>query len=397
MRIAIVAGEASGDLLGSALIRAVKARFPDARFEGIAGPKMIAEGATTFFPMEKLAVRGIVEVLKHVREILAIRRALTKQILAQRPDVFIGIDAPDFCLPLEAKLKAAGIPTVHYVSPSVWAWRPERIQKIGQSVSRMLVLFPFEQPIYEKAGIPVNFVGHPLADAMPLDPDRDGARTQLRLARAGTTVALLPGSRVGELELHADLMIETARTMHAKRPDARFFVPLATRETREYFERRLYVLEARELPITILFGHASLALTSADVALVASGTATLEAALARCPMVVTYKLKPLTYRMVRKRALLPYFSLPNILSGEFIVPEILQDDATPAALAQALGNWLDHKEARVALKQRFARLHASLAVGHETRVIEALMPYLSGHAPSADPRASLSLQPAVRG
>jgi lipid-A-disaccharide synthase len=396
MRIAIVAGEASGDLLGAALIRAVRARFPEAQFAGIAGPKMIAEGARTLFPMEKLAVRGIVEVLKHVREILAIRRELTQKILAERPDVFIGIDSPDFCLPLEAKLKAAGIPTVHYVSPSVWAWRPERIQKIAHAVSRMLVLFPFEQAIYEKAGIPVSFVGHPLADAMPLDPDRDGARTQLRLARSGTTVALLPGSRLGELELHADLVIETARTMHAKRPDARFFVPLATRETREYFERRLYVLEARELPITILFGHASLALTSADVALVASGTATLEAALARCPMVVTYKLKPLTYRIVRKRALLPYFSLPNILSGEFIVPEILQDDATPGALAQALCNWLDHKEARQALKARFAEIHRSLCVGHETRVIEALMPYLCGHAPSADPQPPLSLRPAVR-
>ena len=396
MRIAIVAGEASGDLLGAALIRAVKGQFPEATFEGIAGPRMMAEGAVSHFPMEKLSVRGIVEVLKHVREILAIRRQLARRILADRPDVFIGIDSPDFCLPLEARLKAAGIPTVHYVSPSVWAWRPERIQKIAQAVSRMLVLFPFEQPIYEKAGIPVSFVGHPMADAMPLDPDRDGARTQLRLARAGTTVALLPGSRLGELEMHADLMIETVRTMHAKRPETRFFVPLATRETRDYFERRLYVLEARELPITILFGHASLALTSADVALVASGTATLEAALARCPMVVTYKLKPLTYRMVRKRALLPYFSLPNILSGEFIVPEILQDDATPQALAQALGNWLDHKEARAALRHRFAEIHRTLAVGHEGRVIEALMPYLCGHAPSADPQPSVPLRAAVR-
>jgi len=397
MRIAIVAGEASGDLLGAALIRAVKQRFPEAVFEGIAGPRMMAEGAVSHFPMEKLSVRGIVEVLKHVREILGIRRALTQRILTERPDVFIGIDSPDFCLPLEARLKAAGIPTVHYVSPSVWAWRPERIQKIAQAVSRMLVLFPFEEPIYQKAGIPVSFVGHPMADAMPLDPDRDGARTQLRLARAGTTVALLPGSRVGELEMHADLMIETVRTMHAKRPDTRFFVPLATRETREYFERRLYVLEARELPITILFGHAALALNAADVALVASGTATLEAALARCPMVVTYKLKPFTYRLVKRKALLPYFSLPNILSGEFIVPEILQDDATPQALAQALGNWLDHKEARAALRERFAAIHRTLAVGHEGRVIEALMPYLCGHAPSADPRSPVPVRTAVRG
>jgi lipid-A-disaccharide synthase len=397
MRIAIVAGEASGDLLGAALIRAVKARFPEASFEGIAGPKMLAEGARTLFPMEKLSVRGIVEVLKHVREILAIRRALARHILATRPDVFIGIDSPDFCLGLEAKLKAAGIPTVHYVSPSVWAWRPERLQGIARAVSRMLVLFPFEAPIYEKAGIPASFVGHPLADSMPLEPDRDGARTQLRLARSGVSVALLPGSRLGELELHADLMIETARAMAAKRPEARFFVPLATRETRDYFERRLYVLEARELPITILFGHASLALSAADVALVASGTATLEAALARCPMVVTYKLKPVTYRLVKRKALLPYFALPNILSGEFIVPEILQDDATPATLAQALGNWLDHKEARVALRQRFAAIHRSLAVGHEERVIEALMPYLSGHAQSPQPRPPFAAPAAVRG
>ena len=396
MRIAIVAGEASGDLLGSALIRAVRARFPDAQFAGIAGPKMIAEGASTVVPMEKLSVRGIVEVLKHVREILAIRRALTRKILAERPDVFIGIDAPDFCLPLEAKLKAAGIPTIHYVSPSVWAWRPERIQKIAQSVSRMLVLFPFEQPIYEKAGIPVTFVGHPLADAMPLDPDRDGARTQLRLARAGTTVALLPGSRVGELELHADLMIETARAMHVKRPDARFFVPLATRETRDYFERRLYELDARELPITILFGHARLALQAAEVALVASGTATLEAALARCPMVVTYRVKPLTHWLVKRKALLPYFSLPNILSGEFVVPELLQDDATPENLSQALLNWLDNRVARERVKRRFEALHRSLAAGHDERVVRALMPYLSACEASEPPSGS-GLRASVRG
>jgi lipid-A-disaccharide synthase len=397
MRIAIVAGEASGDLLGASLIRAVRSRFPDAVFEGIAGPKMMAEGAASLFPMEKLAVRGYVEVLRSVREILAIRRALTKHLLASRPDVFIGIDAPDFNLSLEAKLKAAGIPTVHYVGPSVWAWRAERLQTMGRSVSRMLVLFPFEPAIYEKAGIPATFVGHPLADQLPIEPDRDGARTQLRLARSGVTVALLPGSRLSELELHADLMIETARVMAARRPETRFFVPLATRETRDYFERRLYALEARELPITILFGHASLALSAADVALVASGTATLEAALSRCPMVVTYKVKPLTYRLVKRKALLPYFSLPNVLAGEFIVPEILQDDATPQTLAQALGNWLDHKEARIALRERFAQIHRSLAVGHEERVIEALMPYLGGHATPAQPSPAFTTHAPVRG
>ena len=381
-RIAIVAGETSGDVLGAALIRALISRWPDLRFEGIAGPKMIAQGARSFHPMEKLAVRGYVEVLGSLREILAIRRDLTRRLLADPPDLFIGIDAPDFNLKLEARLKAAGVPTIHYVSPSLWAWRPERIEAIARSVDRMLVMFPFEEPIYRKAGIPVSYVGHPLADEMPLEPDRAEARAQLRLGGGSVGVALLPGSRASELELHADLMIETARILAVQRPELRFFVPLATRETRDYFETRLYALEARELPITILFGHARLALYAAEAALVASGTATLEAALARCPMVVTYRLKPLSYRLVMRKALLPWFSLPNILAGEFIVPELLQDDATPANLAQALGNWLDNRVARERLRECFAALHAVLAAGHDERVLEALMPYLSQHEDS---------------
>jgi lipid-A-disaccharide synthase len=399
MKVAIVAGEASGDLLGAALIRALKERWPDIEFFGIAGPKMIAEGARTLYPMEKLAVRGYVEVLKHLREILAIRTGLARRLLEDKPDLFIGIDAPDFNLGLEAKLKAAGVPTVHYVSPSIWAWRHERIHSIARSVDRMLVMFPFEEAIYQKAGIPVTFVGHPLADAMPLDPDRREARAQLRLGSSAVPVALLPGSRVSELELHADLVIETARELAKTRPELRFFVPLATRETRDYFEARLYALEARELPITILFGHARLALHAADVALVASGTATLEAALARCPMVITYRLHPLTWWMVKRKALLPYAGLPNILAGEFIVPELLQDDATPGNLAQALGNWLDNKTAREHLRARFASLHEALAKGHDERVVQALEPYLSKtaahHAPASNYAADRRL--AVRG
>jgi lipid-A-disaccharide synthase len=376
-RVAIVAGEASGDLLGAALIKALKERWPEIEFFGIAGPKMIAEGAKSLFPMETLAVRGYVEVLKSLREIVAIRNGIYREIVRDRPDLFIGIDAPDFNLGLEAKLKGVGIPTVHYVSPSLWAWRPERIHSIGKSVDRMLVMLPFEEEIYERAGIPVSYVGHPLADAMPLDPDRQEARAQLRLGRANVGVALLPGSRLSELEFHADLMIETARVLHAKRPELAFFVPLATRETRDYFEERLYALEARELPMTILFGHAHMALHACDVALVKSGTAALEAALARCPMVVTYKLNALTYRIVMRKALLPYFSLPNILAGEFIVPELIQDEATPGNLAQALGNWLDSREARERLRARFATLHESLAKGHDERVAQALAPYLN--------------------
>jgi len=397
VKVAIVAGEASGDLLGAALIRALKARWPALEFEGIAGPKMMAEGARTLHPMEKLSVRGYVEVLKSLREILAIRRALARRLLEEPPDLFIGVDAPDFNLALEARLKAAGIPTVHYVSPSLWAWRPERIHRIGRSVDRMLVMFPFEEAIYRKAGIGVDYVGHPLADAMPMAPDRAEARAQLRLSGPAVPIALLPGSRVSELELHADLVIETARILAAARPELRFFVPLATRETREYFEKRLYALEAAQLPLTILFGHARLALHAAEAALVASGTATLEAALARCPMVVTYRVKPLTHWLVKRKAILPYFSLPNILSGEFIVPELLQDDATPANLAQALGNWLDNRAARERLRERFARLHMSLAAGHDERVAEALMPYLSPREDRASSRPDPGLRAAMRG
>src|SRR5260221_3130131 len=334
MRVASVAGGSSGDLLGAALIRALKERWPQTEFYGIAGPKMIAEGARSLYPMEKRSVRGYVEVLKHLREILGIRGGLKRQILADKPDLFIGIDAPDFNLKLEARLKAAGIPTVHYVSPSIWAWRAQRLHAIGKAVDRMLVMLPFEEAIYEKAGIPVTFVGHPLADAMPFEPDRREARAQLRLGSAAVPVALLPGSRVSELELHADLVIETARELLKKRPEMHFFVPLATRETRDYFERRIYALEARELPITILFGHARLALHAAEVALVASGTAALEAALARCPMVITYRLNGLTHWLVKRKLLLPYVGLPNVLAGEVIITALLQYAATPAQLSQ---------------------------------------------------------------
>ncbi|HYC35296.1 MAG TPA: lipid-A-disaccharide synthase [Usitatibacter sp.] len=394
-RIAIVAGEASGDLLGASLIRALNERWPGLRFEGIAGPRMQAQGARSFYPMETLAVRGYVEVVRSLRAILRIRRGLAQRLLADPPDLFIGIDAPDFNLGLEAKLKAAGIPTVHYVSPSVWAWRPERVASIGRSVDRILVMFPFEEAIYREAGIAVDYVGHPLADAMPLEPDISDSRTQLRLGGTSLPVAMLPGSRMSELELHADLFIDTAAELARARPGIRFFVPLATRETREYFESRLYAKQARELPIQVLFGHARLALHAAEAALVASGTATLEAALARCPMVITYKLAPLTYRLVMRKALLPYFGLPNILAGEFIVPELLQDHATPANLAQALGNLLDSKAAREAMRERFARMHRSLACGHDERLVRALSPYLKdarAHdrpADATDPRADV--------
>jgi lipid-A-disaccharide synthase len=388
VRIALVAGEASGDALGAALIRALRGRWDGLEFSGIAGPRMAAEGARSVYPMEKLSVRGYIEVLSSLRELLAIRRDLKRRLLGDPPDLFIGIDAPDFNLGLETGLKAAGIPTVHYVSPSVWAWRAERIPAIGRAVDRILVMFPFEEALYRDAGVAATYVGHPLADEMPLEPDHAEARAQLRLGPSTVPVALLPGSRMSELHLHADLMIDAAAQLARRRPELRFFVPLATRETREYFEARLYAREATGLPIQILFGHARLALHACEAAIVASGTATLEAALARCPMVITYRLSPITYRLVMRKALLPYFGLPNILAGEFIVPELLQADATAANLAQALGNWLDHDEARERLRERFAALHRGLACGHDERLRQALAPYLTKateHAPrSAD-------------
>ncbi len=328
-------------------------------------------------PIEKLSVRGYVEALRSLPELLRIRSGLAAQLLADKPDLFIGVDAPDFNLGLEGRLKRAGIPTVHFVSPSIWAWRAGRLRSIGRAVDRMLTVFPFEAALYEEAGIEATYVGHPLADEMPLAPDREAARAQLRLADSSTAIALLPGSRQGELRAHADLFIDTARCLAASREAVRFFVPLATRETREYFESRLYAREAGELDLTILFGHARLAMQAADCALVASGTATLEGALARCPMVITYKVPALTYRLMMRKALLPYVGLPNILAGEFIVPELLQEHATPENLEQALVNWLDHKVARKRLLARYEAIHEELRCGSDERIAQALAPWLS--------------------
>ncbi len=376
-RIGIVAGEASGDLLGSHLIRALKAAGADIQFIGVAGPRMIAAGAVSLFPMEKLAVRGYVEVLRHYREIARIRRKLVDYFLANPPDVFIGIDAPDFNLKLEQRLKAKGITTLHYVGPSIWAWRGERIRKIAQAVSRILVLFPFESPIYERAGIPVSYVGHPLADMLPWEPDRGAARAQLKLPRNGTVIAMLPGSRQSELHYLAELFVQTAREIIRQRPDTRFLVPLVSRETRAYFEQAIYRLGARDLPLAILFGHAHDAMMAADVVLVASGTATLEAALLKRPMVITYKVSQLTWKLAKRKSYLPYVGLPNILAGRFVVPELLQQDATPENLSQALLNLLDDEQVRNGLAVEFSRLHSALRQGTGDRLVAAVLPYLA--------------------
>ncbi len=285
--VGVVAGEASGDFLGAHLIAALRERVPGLKFVGIGGPKMEAEGLDPWFPMEKLAVRGYVEVLRHFLEIHAIRRKLRRRLLAARPRLFIGIDAPDFNLALERKLKRAGIPAVHYVSPSLWAWRGGRMSAIAASVDKILVLFPFEEPLYRAAGVPVAYVGHPLAD---LTSDEDGsaaAREQLRLSAAQKVIALLPGSRQSEVRNMGPDFVQTAKLIAARQPAVHFLVPLVSRETRTIFEEAMYDADASELPLTVLFGHARDAIAACDVALVASGTATLEAAIARKPMVIT--------------------------------------------------------------------------------------------------------------
>jgi lipid-A-disaccharide synthase len=378
MRVGIVAGEASGDLLGSLLVKALRAQRPDLEFVGIAGPKMQTEGATSLFPMERLSVSGFnLELLKRYREILGIRKKLIEYFIANPPDVFIGIDAPDFNLDLEAALKSKGIPTLHYVSPSIWAWRGERIHKIGASVSRMLTIFPFENALYEKQNIPVSYVGHPLADELPMVPDKAAARAQIRMNHPSHVIALLPGSRQNELSKHADLFIQTARLIHQSLPEAHFLVPLASRETRHQFEASIHRLDAHDVPLTIMFGHSHDALAAADAALVASGTATLEAALLKCPMVIAYKVSPLVYPILKRKAYLPYVGLPNILAGEFIVPELLQNDATPRNLALALVNLLQQPRLRMALAERFTRMHQSLRQNNADKLCAAILPYLS--------------------
>lgn len=375
----MVAGEASGDLLGSQLMLAIKEIMPDVHFIGIGGPKMQSAGMQVLYPMEKLSVMGYVEVLRHYREIAGIRSSLRKHLIANPPDLFIGIDAPDFNFDLELVLKQRGIPTVHYVSPSIWAWRGERIHKIKRAVSHMLALFPFEVALYEKAGVPVTYVGHPLADLLPEKPNRAAMREQMRIQPANAKVfAMLPGSRKSEVLQLASIYVETAKLILKKIPDAQFLVPLASRETRNIFERVLWHDDAHNLPITLLFGHAHDAIIAADGVLVASGTATLETALLKRPMVITYKMSALTWWLAKRKQYLPYAGLPNILAGKFVVPELLQSDATPENLAQALLNLVANKEVVTELEERFSDLHLMLKQGAAKKAAQAVIPYLSG-------------------
>lgn len=373
LKVAMVAGEASGDLLGAHLMDALKAAHPDVEFAGIGGPRMLARGFTSQVPQERLAVRGYVEVLSRLPELLRIRRTLRDTLLAEKPDVFIGIDAPDFNLALEKWLKQAGLRTVHYVSPSVWAWRPERVVKIGDSADQVLCLFPMEKPLYDAAGVPATFVGHPLASEIPLQPDRAAMREQLGLPRQAPVFALMPGSRKSELEFMGGLYIEVARQLLARYPDAQFLVPLATRPTLDQFDQLLTRHKAWDLPIRKLFGHAQMAMIAADVVLVTSGTATLEVALTKRPMVISYKLSWLTYQLVKRKLKLPYVGLPNILAKRFVVPELLQKDATVEKLTAAVAELYDNQASRQDIIDTFTELHLSLKADSARLAAEAIL------------------------
>lgn len=374
LRIGIVAGEASGDLLGSHLIEALKKNRSDIEFVGIAGPKMLRQGAISLFPIERLSVRGYIEVLKHLWGLLKLRRQLLNHFLDQPLDLFIGIDAPDFNFWLEKKLKKRGIKTIHYVSPSIWAWRKNRIKKIKKAVTEILALFPFEPVLYQNEGIPVTYVGHPLADMLPIEPDIAAAREVLKLDAKDLVVAMLPGSRQGEVQQHARLFVEAAKLIYAERPDAKFLVPLITRETRQIFEMETF--NEHDLPIDLLFGHAHDAMEAADVVIVASGTATLEAALLKKPMIITYRMSKLSWQLLKRMRLQPYVGLPNILAGRFVVPELLQDDATPANLAQTALKLVTDKTNLAEVKKVFTEIHYQLRQNTAQKAAAAILAHL---------------------
>jgi len=376
VRVGMVAGEASGDLLAAHLIAALKARRPGIEFAGIGGPRMAAEGFESHFPMEKLSVRGYAEALRHYREIMGIRRELAKGMLRDRPDLFIGVDSSDFNLGLERKLKDAGVPAIHYVSPAVWAWRRWRVRRIARSVDRILVMYPFEQPLYETAGVPVSYVGHPLADVIPLEPPKDEARAQLRLPAGKLIVALLPGSRRSELQYMAGAFVLAAHRFRQEVPEVHFVCPMVTRETREMFERAIHENQRTDLPLTLLFGHSHDALAAADLALVASGTATLETALFKTPMVIAYRQSPITWALMRQMLYLPYVGMPNILAGERLVPELLQDEATPANLAGTLLTLLRDTAAQRRQVERFREFHQLLRQNTAEKAADAVLSVL---------------------
>ncbi len=373
---AMVAGETSGDLLAGLLIEGLKTRWPTLRMQGIGGPAMQAHGFDSWWPQEKLAVRGYIEVLPRLWEILSIRRELRRRLIEQPPALFVGIDAPDFNLGLEAGLRARGIKTVHFVCPSVWAWRPEKIEKLKAAADHVLCIFPFEPALLEQHGIAASYVGHPLANVIPMKPDRAMARQKLGLSPEDTVVAVLPGSRSSEIAYIGQRFFDAAALLLQRRPGLRFVLPAVPAQ-----QARLEAMaQACGLghAMQVVAGQSHTALAACDVTLIASGTATLEAALFKRPMVIGYNMHPLSWRMMKRKQLQPWVGLPNILSGEFVVPELLQGAATPEALAQAVLEWLDSPERIAALQLRFEAMHHTLKRDTAQLATDAIEKVLNG-------------------
>ena len=381
-RVGMVAGETSGDLLAGAVLGGLRAARPALQCAGIGGPAMAAAGFDRWWDVSALSVMGYAEVLRAYPRLVRMRRALGDRLIDWRPDVFVGVDAPDFNLGLETRLRAAGLRVAHFVSPSIWAWRGERIEKIRQAVDHMLLVFPFEEALYAKAGIPATYVGHPLADAIPLQVDTEGARLRLGLEPARTTVALLPGSRAGEVAQMGGVFLRTAAWLHARRADLQFVLPAAGAALYERLQQEIAAMALPEgLRLTLVQGRSHEALAAADTVLVASGTATLEAALFRRPMVIAYRLAWLSYRIMHKRGYLPWIGLPNILAGDSVVPEFIQQAATPEAMGAALLAQLDDERARARIAERFEAMHLSLRCGCAQRTADVLLELIDGPPP----------------
>lgn len=378
LRIGLVAGEASGDQLGAALIEALRARAPDAEFFGVAGPKMRAQGCAVWAESDELAVMGLAEIVRHLPRLLSLRRSLTQRLLAAQPDVFIGIDAPEFNLGLAARLRRHGIVTVQYVSPQVWAWRQGRVRAIGQACDLVLCLLPFETGFYARHGVAAEFVGHPLADQIPLDPDRAAARRQLALDERALVVALLPGSRLGEVQRLGADFADAAAWLQAHRASMVFLAPTASDAARALFASQL-AARAAGVPVRFLEGQAQLALAAADAVLVASGTATLETMLSKRPMVVAYRLSPVTAFLLRRLRLVKVtcFSQPNLLAGRALVPEFFQEQVTGEALGRALAAELDDPQRTALLAREFRSLHERLRRGGAGQGAEAVLALLA--------------------
>jgi lipid-A-disaccharide synthase len=377
-RLAMVAGEASGDLLAGSLLGGLHRHLPaDTRYYGIGGPRMAAQGFDAQWPMDKLSVRGYVEALRHIPEILGIRNALKRRLLDDPPTAFVGVDAPDFNFGLEEPLRKAGIPTIHFVSPSIWAWRGGRITKIARSVDHMLCVFPFEPEIYAKAHVPTTYVGHPLADTIPMTPDPAAARRRLGVPVDGKIMGVMPGSRRSEIALIGPLFFAAMQLIHTREPGVRFLLPAASPVVRELLQP--LVAQYPQLPLTITDGDSHGVLEASDAMLIKSGTSTLEAALYKKPMVISYKVPWLTGQIMRRQGYLPWVGLPNILAHKSLVPELLQENATPETLADAMIEQLTNETHRAALIEEFTRMHESLRRNTADTAAAAIAQVIADH------------------